>query len=391
MISSKDRIAFVSRILYIKPRIRILLFLLCFGICITLFFNLPLSSQQTDPGTLAVATNPSDIVKAGEKVSFTITLDRAPNFKGGALLYWIIAPNKTTIQSAIDLELGRRVYKLDFYVPVAASGGTWTLSELKFSPGFGELIPLKFKPVSFQVIPNTSLIFPAAAEAKVNPSQVQLLRQEAVRVQTRIQTLKANLTKIQPQLKREQLITLLRRYLNEALDAVERTERSFNDLKGSEPELLAAKVFFEDLQTSYRQALEQLANAQAQAQNEPLFQVVTLATETQIKRDPIAYPLLAQVALRVLEQNELAYNVVANKESLTFDLEVNSIPAGATVYFWRRGDPERKNDKPTNSTIPSLPYAIWLVRFQAPGYRDEEREHDPFREPNHVMTVELQK
>ena len=103
------------------------------------------------------------------------------------------------------------------------------------------------------------------------------------------------------------------------------------------------------------------------------------------------YPTLAQGPLRVLEQNELAYSVVANNGDLTFDLEVNSAPQGATVFFWRRGDSERKNNKPTNSIIPALPYAIWLVRFQIPGYRNEEREHDPFHEPNHVLKVELHK
>jgi hypothetical protein len=107
--------------------------------------------------------------------------------------------------------------------------------------------------------------------------------------------------------------------------------------------------------------------------------------------DEPRYPPLAQGVLRVLEQNELAYSLVANKEGLTFNLEVNSVPAGATIFYWHRGDEERKNNNPTNSTIASLPYAIWFVRIQMPGYKVEEREHDPFREPNHVLNVELHK
>jgi hypothetical protein len=30
-----------------------------------------------------------------------------------------------------------------------------------------------------------------------------------------------------------------------------------------------------------------------------------------------------------------------------------------------------------------------MVKFEKSGYRAEEREHDPFREPNHVLDVNL--
>jgi hypothetical protein len=99
---------------------------------------------------------------------------------------------------------------------------------------------------------------------------------------------------------------------------------------------------------------------------------------------------VAQAALRPFEQNELAYQIVADTQSLTFDLSVNSNPAGAAVCYHRRGDPCHPNSDPTDTVIKSLPYAIWLVQFQKVGYRTEEREHDPFREPNHVINADLQ-
>jgi hypothetical protein len=392
MISFRGRTSFLSIITRVKREIRARLFVFASITCITLFLSSFLVAQQISTQTHGVTVSSSDIVRAGEKISFTITLDQAPNFNGGQLHYRLDGPDsRFAISSGIILESGKRVYKMDVEIPGAAEGGTWTLSNLSLWLGFGAAVPLKFKPVSFRVMPNSNLIFPAAADARVNPSQIQLLRLEAGGVQARIQTLKADLARVQPPLKRDQLIAFLRRNLNEALEAVGRTELSFHKLGGPQSNLEAGKVFFADLQASYRQALEDLARAQAQIRIEPRVDQVSFVNASQTTTNQPRYPAIAQGVLRVLEQNELAYSVVANKEDLTFNLEVNSIPAGATVVFWRRGDSERKNNKPTNSTIPSLAYAIWFVRFHVPGYKDEEREHDPFREPNHVVTVELQK
>ena len=99
--------------------------------------------------------------------------------------------------------------------------------------------------------------------------------------------------------------------------------------------------------------------------------------------------MMAEAALRPFEQNELAYKTVADAQSLTFDLTVKSNPDGAGVRYHRRGDPCHPNPDTTNTTIMSLPYAIWLVQFQKAGYTTKEVEHDPFREPNHVINVEL--
>src|SRR5437879_3856576 len=122
------------------------------SVCITFFTFSLLIAQQTETGTVSVAVNSPDIVKAGETVTFTITLDRAPNFKGD-LMYWMVGPNHNTVQSSVATSAGKSIYQLNFSVPIGAYGGTWTLSELKIWSGFGAAVPLKFKPVSFQVIP----------------------------------------------------------------------------------------------------------------------------------------------------------------------------------------------------------------------------------------------
>jgi len=345
-----------------------------------LVFGEAVRAQQSGTQEIAVTVNNADTIRAGETVKFTIVLDKAPNFTGGSLQYRIQSPNNVNFGMGVALENGKRQYSINFEVPVAAEGGTWTLKEVAFNSGAGNEIPLRFKPVTFQVIANSNLVYPTAAEVRINPSQTQLLS-EALAVQARIQTLKSNLNKT-PKPSRTQLIAILQKDLTEALQALERTEQSFVELGGNDSVLEAGKVFFADLKASYRQVIKDVAVTTIQ-RNDTAF------VKTGFVDQP--YPLLAQGPLRVLEQNELAYSLVASKEDLTFNLEVGSVPAGATVFYRRRGDSERQNNKPTNSTIASLPYAIWLVRFHLDGYKDEEREHDPFRESNHVLNVELHK
>jgi hypothetical protein len=55
----------------------------------------------------------------------------------------------------------------------------------------------------------------------------------------------------------------------------------------------------------------------------------------------------------------------------------------------RRGDEYTQNSDPTNATISSLVYAIWIIRFEMQGYVPQERTHDPFKETDHVVSVTM--
>lgn len=220
--------------------------------CISLFINSPVAAQQTETGRATVTVNSPEIIKAGESVHFTITIDRAPNFKGASLQYQISSPSGALWAAAVALDTNKVSYEVVFEVPAAAEGGNWSLSRLVFYPAFGAEAPLKnFKPVPFRVIASSNLIFPTSAEVNISPSQIQLLRREALNVQSRVQVMKADLVRIQPSPKKELIVAILQRNLKEASDAVQRTEKSFNELGTSQPGLPAAKIFFADLQAAY--------------------------------------------------------------------------------------------------------------------------------------------
>jgi hypothetical protein len=107
------------------------------------------------------------------------------------------------------------------------------------------------------------------------------------------------------------------------------------------------------------------------------------------KGDSLSY--LAQEAVyRVAEQNELAYNLVANTGNLSFDLTVISSPPGAAIKYGRRGDPLKEHTDPTKATIQSQPLAIWLIHLHKEGFQDQEREFNPFTEHEKLVDVTLQ-
>lgn len=89
-------------------------------------------------------------------------------------------------------------------------------------------------------------------------------------------------------------------------------------------------------------------------------------------------------AVGFLNLSAAAYSAVAASESLTFNLEVRSTPAEATVTYRRTGDPYQPHPDPTSTTLKNLLYAVWAVRAELKG-KVQEKEHNPYVDSNHVV------
>lgn len=339
--------------------------------------------DSTLPSESSIAGVP-EFIKAGEVLQFTIKLDRAPNFDGGSIQYSV-----GDSSTGFPVNAGQSEIHISWRIPATAPRGKWTIHISGFFTGMGH-IPLKSADVSFEVIPNENLIYPSAAEIKINPSQVQLFRSASLALQQQVQSFKATLSR---DLQSSPLSVhgAIEQNVEKALGALEKTQSAFRDLGVKGEQEQGERVFFDDIRLSYNAVLKAIAAESAEEgpiKTETRLPDLVLAV-TQRNVSQSNYSIVAQAALRPFEQNELAYNLAADTESLTFDLTVKSSPEGASVCYHRRGDPCHSNPDPTDTVLKSLPLAIWIVRFQKLGYKSEEREHDPFREPNHVITVDL--
>jgi hypothetical protein len=346
-----------------------------------------LSAQES--GTLSADDTQ---VKAGQILSYTVTLDRpvdAPDWSMTTIFatsegqdYGMNGNCSGTPSSTVPA-----VYPCSLRIPSSASTGVWTLKGIRVYIGT-KSADLHVKPFSFRVLANQNLVFPTSAELTVNLSQEQLLRREANRLDQRIRTLDLAISAYGQASAKGKLADFLRGRLKEEIQALGTTEAEFLKLATANSQAPAVQAFFGDLRTNYEAALtltEKRSSAR-RAANRPL--PVAEKENHGTKDEPQL--LLALAVLRPFERNELAYKTIVDGGSLTFDLETDSNPPGATVSYYRRGDTPRQNPSLTNSTIHSLPYAIWHIRFEKQGYNVEDREYDPFREPNRVIAVELQ-
>jgi hypothetical protein len=325
-------------------------------------------------------------IKAGEVFKFTVTLDKAPNFAEGGVGFVAVGPGGASVGRGCDedrLAPPRKVYRCFLGLPQTAPGGIWSIQRLYFQEGTTS-VDLKFEPIRFRVIPNNGLVFPTSAEVTVNLDQKQLLRREAGHLQARIQQLKSTVSEYASANQHGAVTPLLLKNLSDAATALKQTEAEFSRLTTDNGQRTNEGIFFDDLRRGYEGVISHLDRSKATLGHGGAL--VRIA-ETE---KPSVESLLA-LALRPMEQNELAYKVVADEGSLTFDLEVDSTPEGASVSYFRKGDPPRPSPDQTRATIPKLPFAIWIVRFEKSGYKTEEREHDPFREPYHVVHIDLTK
>lgn len=329
------------------------------------------------------------VIRAGEDLKFTIRLDEAPSIDGN-VQFTVIGPD-TGFSAGADAKAGRTDCPASILIPEAATGGMWRLHIEGFFTG-AKLLPLKSTDVDFEVVPNEHLVFPTGAEVRINLSQVQLLRTAAARLQLQVQNFKAALAPYNEDSAENNraVLKIIQKNIDEAMKSLDATQSSFHALAGEAAQSAAEQAFFDDLRTSYELVLARFEKGHFYSGRIASLDSTNLIEVAQTTRPEEGHTILAEAALHPFEQNELAYEIVADTQSLRFDLKVRSNPQGAEVCYHKRGDPCHPNPENTDTTIKSLVLGVYLVQFKKTGYVTEEREHDPYTDPNHEIDVELQ-
>jgi hypothetical protein len=336
------------------------------------------SRPQTTPTQSGTITTDQTSIRAGESITFHIVLDKPTNAPDSTVTVVVMGPG-VGAQNTVGLESGKTTADVPIVIPADAPGGEWHLEVVNVQTRTGmHYSNLKHDRVMFTVIQKATFDLPTEAKVSISLSQTQLLRREAGILQSKVEALKGAVFALPAGEHDPRAAGILRENLLDADNALEKTETEFLQLESTQSQKPAATIFFGDLHLTYQRAL---ANLNASLQLGSHVQAVKQKKQSLALEDSV---------VRAFELNQLAYDVVANAGSLTFDLKVNSFPPGAVVSYGRRGDSALQHlQDPTNSEIEGLPYAIWLVRFEESGYAVEQREHNPFTDKNHVITVEL--
>jgi hypothetical protein len=360
----------------------------------------PISAQAHSPGKL----------EAGQKYTLVVTLVRYPQDlqKGCALAISVsikeVSPaSQTFAEFRQDLVSNRLSYEFSKDVPPDFPGG-------KFE---GEVIAFPYRTddnrdgcwypqligetrFSFTIEPDRKLVTPTSAAVAVNPAQIELLRAEASRLTATAERLKPRLVSGDD----AAIQALLRASVQEALKDLAETEAKYKKLGKYSSTTPDTDIFFEDIRSTYERALKVVSDKSSLSSSAdtniahgnrlgPEMRPVSSREHTD--KIPGRLSLAAETVLAGYEHNAAAFNVVADTGLEVFDLVVMSDPPGAAVSYGRQGDTKFKPlQDPTNSTIRALPYAYWIVQFDEPGYARATRQHEPFTNPNHVITVHLE-
>jgi hypothetical protein len=343
-----------------------------------------LARAQAPDSVSAYVTAGNGPFKAGDAIPVHIELNSAPNILHGFVMVQFNGPGPAAATGQTSTSPDKKSYDLSVVIPDDAPGGKWVLSNVYVGSATGmQQSYLKFKAVTVEVTQDKTFSLPTEASVSISPSQTQLLRERATEVQNRLDTLKANLRTLTTTKPNARIQNLLRQTVRDADGALTGTEQSFLEFVTDTKQKQAANIFFSDLHAAYQTALK-ITELKASTQS------ATITNVAYRQSQPSNYPAVAEAIFPAFEQNQIAYTVVADTGSLTFDLEVRSLPEGAKVTYGRRGDSSfQELQDPTDSTIRALPYAVWTVRFEKKDFVTVQRDHNALTERNHVMTVEL--
>ena len=204
-----------------------------------------------------------------------------------------------------------------------------------------------------------------AQPVTITEAQASLLAAEANRLATQIGQTRQQLAPLEARGAWPAVAQALSTRTTTESRTVSATQERFLNLPGSNVQRQAAQTFFNDFVRRYSDLSRELTPFQ-----------------------PAIYPPVKDRAVELLEDNERAYRQVAASRSLTFTLEVRSVPSEAFVDYKRTGDSYQRHGRRTTATLENIEFAVWTVRATL-GNKMEEQTHNPYRESNHILVFDL--
>jgi hypothetical protein len=115
-------------------------------------------------GQQSAQASSSGEVRAGEVVTFNVTLDKEPAFADPAIQVFLAprdgGPGVQNIALAKDSKTN---YRVSLRIPATASEGTWVVKQVRLLVPAGRSVPLKVTPAEFQVRSAENLELPTQA------------------------------------------------------------------------------------------------------------------------------------------------------------------------------------------------------------------------------------
>jgi hypothetical protein len=329
-------------------------------------------------------------VEAGHTLNVKVTLDELP--EGGAQYCTVVVQASLKANNATadymgefqpkegelshtfshyfesDLKATRYVLKITVGAAVPSMGGC------RISNAIGN------QDLAITLVPSSTIVRPTSVAVTINPSQAQLLSAAAEKIKADANQLASSVAPNDSADARGRLQSALLAAL-EQVDQTETTFKAYGKENSNAPEV---GVFFDDIRATYGNALSTVSENRLSAKS-PFVPASYPAKNPAPVKDRAADAVVGS-----LRHNAEAYTTAVSLNSVAFNLVVKSVPQGAKILFEREADPSFDTfPDPTNTTMPNLALAIWILKFQMEGKKEVTIKHNPFRDPNHVVVVEM--
>jgi len=160
--------------------------------------------------------------------------------------------------------------------------------------------------------------------------------------------------------------------------------------------LQSPPIFLEDFHLHFEEAIEGLKSSSSVAKYEEgghatlksvAYQASSKSAQPHIGAHTL--PLLAIAVIDRIEKAIEAFTLAEENGSYFFDVEIQTTPSGAKVYYTRLKHPYESLPSSTNIPKVTLQYAFWTFLFEKEGCQTPPQVLDPYNQPNPKLTVHL--
>jgi hypothetical protein len=349
-------------------------------------------SQGVEQGANATVTLDKAVVDANTAIPVHIHVDTAPSYPGTIGFYFKSDNTSYGINGSMTLEKDKQDATGELRIPPDAVGGGYTLTQVNF--GVTNSVILKSDPIPLTVRPLEKIRVPTSASVAFDPSEKVFLATNAERMNQVLTNLQVKMSQDVSGPDTPALRATLRDSLNQANDIVMTASQQY--VKVRNKSLPAPPFFLEDFHLHFQDAITDLrpqgSVARQAAQSGASLEMASWEySYGPQKAQPVhTAPLLAIGVIDLLQKAVKAFTLTGTNGTFFFDVEIQSVPSGAKVYFTRLDHPYESFPTATDIPKETLQYAFWTLLFEKDGCVSSPPQLlDPYNDPAPKLKVTL--
>lgn len=360
------------------------------------------TAQETSVGSLDL-----NKVAAGQTFHIKVSVSPSPNYQAGLWVRFdykavqgVPAPTSPiTISCNGTYDPTKAEGDLPCNVPSDEDSGVFSTTTLRVGPPPGGQrmrdLPLRIPDVEIVSIPDTN-VYPSSGVATISLSQKQILLNASANVTLILDQLSTRVD--QRAAETHDFRLYLVSVANTARDQNKKTRTQYHaSIAQGETE----PIFFEDFDRqlqAYTMATTPAANNSGSNSASPnnstspklILAQASRTDSVMVRPSPVDGSLgpYLSTLVNIITNMRDAYNTIAESGKDTFTISLKTSPAGATISYFRIGEPYQEYSQLTNVDQATFKYSMWTFKFTL-GNCSVVRHPNPYVEKSPNLSVDM--